>query len=1349
MKSKNTSIFILSALIVSTAAGIFGFGANLVSNIAAYVINDNSYFTYTDANNNTFKCYSIDGQNDKVAIAWGMEPSDTPTNLTVPSTVTHSGNSYTVSAVAKGGFRYCDFETISLPHSINEIKEEAFGYCESMERFVLPYNVTEIAPSTFIDCRAMEYFFYSNSDGSDYLLTNDKVTSIGDHAFNSCVSLVNFNCSTVLTHFGASCFQNCTTLSNFYLPSKTGTGNNVNLITIESYAFAHCTNLKWVYFEENLDEVGPYAFVDCSDELKLHFGYYSSPFTPDNKYETNWRKKIIQGSNSDKIPIESDHIVILQSNEYPGLRYTIESTNIMLDCQNQDSENIAQKTILLAEGGNNNKYAAIYKWDPPTEIVANYYNPTTKALIIPSAVRFDGVDYPLKVIKKETFANQGEYIKSVKFSNGLVQICRRAFYKCTTIESLDFSTCTTLLEISNGIFADRNAESTKMDQIQVLALPNSLQYLGKYAFFNFTNVSSLSFKANNPNEPSQLKVLGGYCFSNIGADKNSAVIDVALPCSLSDAAAMEAKINKTESSNYNNSNWAAVGPYAFGSRTGGNSNAALGRTAVRVVTMDEPTDEQLADNEYTCSISPNAFNRSWFMTKFVASENLCLVGCDAFKNCEQLREIFLTTRKAAAFVERTGRQYPWGAFKTDDNSQTGLKPETSILGASSTVKKDLVIYVDGLAPGLIENPTYSENQVSGVDVHKWNTDTTSATTSYNVPAGLELKQTRTGIPTFYNVDFSKTIYWKPTAKVSNQQRAASFLDEEHLPAYVNDYNDGVIVFVEQNGKYTVSKYYCDASHQPYNDEVDLTNVSFNNFTQDTSDDIDISANLTKIGMCAFAVSSGANQKPGLYFKLPTTIQEIGERAFFRYLGNGVNDVSNNGVRVVTYLSGNNVQAPTGTTYSTSLKPGYCMLPPSVTSIGLDSFYNNYFASVTLGGAITHFGAGAFYTGARLEKVNNIDNQATATRSALTTITMTDNSDFKSVNNGIYYIGDANKKILVYQAQGTSGTLNIDSGTKAIGMYACSNTSYTTINLNSELTHIYGMAFQNNVALTTVTGGSGVKYISAMASGDEIWDVSLPFENIDYAMRMNDHIRQINSRTSAFRSCRNLVTMNFKNMTSLVKIGSSAFRDCVNLEEMNGGANYSYYTFDGTNETLVETTHSGILDLSGCSDLRVIHTGAFLNCPKIKYLHLPNTNGAIYIGQVQEGTGTDQAVVTGSGIINDKNNTRVLVGDKIEKAGRGFDTTFSGVSNHYNDSAFGAQANLISTVTNHNTVYYYVDSVNDIIGGGTAGLTSGDQKANYWTIRDNKYILIEGTYTVTVDGKTYTYSNAKKYFELHP
>ena len=127
---KKLPIFVLSALSISLTAGVISLGSNLITSVVAYNVSNNSYFTYTDGSGYTYKCYSIEGENDKVAIAWGMNPSDTPTNLTVPSTVIHSESSYDVVAIAKGGFRYCDFQTVSLPHSITEINEEAFAYCE-------------------------------------------------------------------------------------------------------------------------------------------------------------------------------------------------------------------------------------------------------------------------------------------------------------------------------------------------------------------------------------------------------------------------------------------------------------------------------------------------------------------------------------------------------------------------------------------------------------------------------------------------------------------------------------------------------------------------------------------------------------------------------------------------------------------------------------------------------------------------------------------------------------------------------------------------------------------------------------------------------------------------------------------------------------------------------------------------------------------------------------------------------------------------------------------------------------------------------------------------------------------
>ena len=179
-----------------------------------------------------------------------------------------------------------------------------------------------------------------------------------------------------------------------------------------------------------------------------------------------------------------------------------------------------------------------------------------------------------------------------------------------------------------------------------------------------------------------------------------------MPCSLNDAQAKEANINFVEkhgsADNYNEANFAGVGPYAFGSQ----SNNEW--TCVRTITMDEPTAAQAADLTYTCSLCSNAFNRCRALSRFFASDNLCLVGADAFKNCGNLREIFLTTRKANAYVTRTGKQYPWG---TKDE---GSNPDNSLF--SGVAMPNLVIYVDGAAPGRINDLTTNKN------IFKWNTE---------------------------------------------------------------------------------------------------------------------------------------------------------------------------------------------------------------------------------------------------------------------------------------------------------------------------------------------------------------------------------------------------------------------------------------------------------------------------------------------------------------------------------------------------------------------------------------------------------------------------------------------------
>ena len=257
MKKSRVKVLLASTISLFMGVTIFLCSSNLTSVSAAiYKTNMDSFFLAYDANGYQYKCYTLKDDQDHdvsgVAIAWGQNADETPDNYTIPSKVTHEEETFDVKVIAKGGFRHCDFKNITIPQCIEDIEEEAFAYCMNVKEFNLPSQITRIAPSTFLDCRGLEFVHYTNSNG-EKVFDNEVIVSIGDHAFDSCVSLKDFYCPKNVTYFGESCFQKCSTLSSFYFPSTVLENSTIsNYITVRSYAFADCALLKFVYFETNM-----------------------------------------------------------------------------------------------------------------------------------------------------------------------------------------------------------------------------------------------------------------------------------------------------------------------------------------------------------------------------------------------------------------------------------------------------------------------------------------------------------------------------------------------------------------------------------------------------------------------------------------------------------------------------------------------------------------------------------------------------------------------------------------------------------------------------------------------------------------------------------------------------------------------------------------------------------------------------------------------------------------------------------------------------------------------------------------------------------------------------------------
>lgn len=1353
-KIKNNKII---SFIFSIVLLIACFSGVVFSVAGAFTLNidDSVYFTYVDViDENTsykYKCYRVSATEKRenqethsmedyevfacAAISWFFEDgNDFPEGtLTIPNQVNDGkGHTYDVKIIYKEGFKGCTSSAIELPTSIISIKEEAFAYCENITSFTLPHEVDEICASAFMDCRSLQAFYYSDSNGNP-TLGNDSITTIGDHAFDSCVSLKGFYCPSTLTHFGQSCFQNCQQLGTFFFPNSNS--GNTNKITVEKYAFADCGNLQRIYMDTNVIKIEDYAFSGCNAQCKISYtgggGDSADPYGKEGfSFEQNWRKGRINNSNNFNIPIEESNKMVSLTN-YPGLFFTVVDDKILLDWGKTKGANITLE--------NKTKYIRIDKFLAPYANQAGYWTYDTGTLIIPNELydEASNTSYKVKVIGERAFENQTD-VKVIHFNADLIQICNRAFYHANNIQVLDFSGSTKLKELSYELFNSKKVgteDDTYNEVLTNLNFPTSLTYIADYAFYNFTNLTgSLTFP-----EDSKLDLIGEYAFAICDSyvpDEGAGTIDLVLPKSLQDPDKNKRYKLYHPSRNAEYKNGGSVMTAAF-------KNA----WTLRSVTMQKITAAEASNKpNHISSLASFCFSGCKNLVSFMCNRDLGFVGYSCFLNCEKLCQVFLSAKGNNQYDDY---DYPWGINEGNGHKQNSYTCGIFTTNDKNSYKKNnpnLVVYVSNAqAPRSNDTSPY-------VDKMSWNSEYGESFVNefrFNGGSDYYNRYTRSCIPTYYNIDFldddpKDLVYWKlETNNMYHLSRLSvtDFEAEHGLLALVRTHEDNSEPVNHANDEYTVAKYYLKSEGTITSNKVDLSTIpsTVKGKVLDENDelvdgDVSVSIKLTTIGNSAFGATKDTayNKNLGKYFVLPITITEIEEKAFYRqsYNENSVEEGANYGVRVVTYKSNNNVAFPTGklSTYTSfddvvaadSNTLGYCSLPTNLASLGVDAFYNNRFTHIQLNDDLNFIGAGAF----------TVYTSGQSATSGISFVSGSSNGFQIGADGGLYYVNGSNK-ILVQMPGGISGPLVLDAynsetgqiGVTGIGMFACANTKYTSIKLPNTLTHIYGNAFRNNTALTSVTwdDNSSVKYISALPVGqdEDIIDGALAHVgNRDYTNynQVDDRSAIVNNRVGAFDGCSELTTFDFTKMTNLVSIGSCSFNKCSKLKYMVGSKTYQFYkkTEDSPMNTNKQGNFvtDGILDLSYCTSLRHIDYYAFDNCSSIKYIILPNTTGNSNSAESSLEVGffnNKHNATSYKGRISKNSNTIIMCGERVKQADRSL-SQYCSSADHYAENWFG-------TGNTSNTLYYYATCKDDIYN-----VTNATQK--YWTKTGNKYFFFD-------------------------
>lgn len=159
----------------------------------------------------------------------------------------------------------------SLPDRVTEIGEGAFESCNNFRTLNLPRDLKKIGPRAFKDCLL-----------SGHLDIAYNVTEIGDYAFSGCTSLTKLTLTSSLQRIGAYAFSGCKWLDcELAIPSSVteigdGAFKNCSMLSgkltlpgkltrIGSEVFANCENFSGdLVIPNGVTEIGNNAFDNCT-----------------------------------------------------------------------------------------------------------------------------------------------------------------------------------------------------------------------------------------------------------------------------------------------------------------------------------------------------------------------------------------------------------------------------------------------------------------------------------------------------------------------------------------------------------------------------------------------------------------------------------------------------------------------------------------------------------------------------------------------------------------------------------------------------------------------------------------------------------------------------------------------------------------------------------------------------------------------------------------------------------------------------------------------------------------------------------------------------------------------------
>ena len=149
-------------------------------------------------------------------------------DVVIPSSVTYSGTTYSVTSIGDDAFYKCSgLTSVTIPNSVSSIGDGTFRNCSRLTSITIPNSVTSIGFGAFWDCSGLTSVTIPNS-----------VKSLGDYAFTACSGLTSVTIPNSVSSIGFGAFASCSGLTSVTI--------GYSVTSIGDYAFSGCSGLTSV-----------------------------------------------------------------------------------------------------------------------------------------------------------------------------------------------------------------------------------------------------------------------------------------------------------------------------------------------------------------------------------------------------------------------------------------------------------------------------------------------------------------------------------------------------------------------------------------------------------------------------------------------------------------------------------------------------------------------------------------------------------------------------------------------------------------------------------------------------------------------------------------------------------------------------------------------------------------------------------------------------------------------------------------------------------------------------------------------------------------------------------------------